>query len=185
MDRNEKASREIKASVASAHIFENENVNRDDDNSGDIRGQVSGDETNCPFRRLGLDVNIVRAITNPDGYFKLSQPTIVQTRAITALLPEKGSKMKGMSANDNLFIQSETGSGKTLAYLLPILQVRILFFLMRHLILRYCYSCALMICKSVTSPYSIWQLISKQRITNELIGKLAELVQSSSCLPVN
>lgn len=154
MDRNEKASREIKASIASAHIFESSNIDTEINNSDDAKGQVSGDETNCPFRRLGLHANIARVITNPDGYFKLSQPTIVQTRAITALLPNESSTMKGMSANDNLFIQSETGSGKTLAYLLPILQVRILFFLrykvLRHLIPHVIY---------IISTYSIWQLI--------------------------
>lgn len=64
--------------------------------------------SNCPFRRLGLDPNICRALTNPEGYFKLNQPTIVQSRAVKILLPST----EGKCHRFNLFIQSETGSGK-------------------------------------------------------------------------
>lgn len=94
--------------------------------SGDIYNekQSNNDTSNCPFSKLGLDPNICRALTNTDGYFKLNQPTIVQSRAVKVLLPPSNAKGKGN--RDNLFIQSETGSGKTLAYLLPILQVSVI-----------------------------------------------------------
>ena len=84
--------------------------------------------TTCPFQRLGLHPNLVSALTSPDGHFRLSQPTIVQSRSISVLLPKSNSnnnskkKKHGTKLEQNLFIQSETGSGKTLAYLVPILQ---------------------------------------------------------------
>ena len=89
----------------------------------------SSTSSSCPFSRLGLHSNIVSTLTSPTGHFKLSQPTIIQSRCIAALLPKiatrktttKGCKSSS-SSSTNLFIQSETGSGKTLAYMLPILQ---------------------------------------------------------------
>jgi len=101
--------------VASDHIFDHGYV--------DMCAKEDNDENDNPFSKLGLDRNIVRTISNPDGYFKLSQLTIIQFRAIKALLPSDIGSMKAKRAKHNLFIQSETGSGKTLAYLLPILQV--------------------------------------------------------------
>jgi hypothetical protein len=129
LDRNENASREIKVSFPSGHIFDNDLTVAMDGNEEDEKGSNGNREDdqklNCQFRNLGLHQSIVDAITNPDGYFRLNQPTIVQSRAIKALLPTNGSQKKGSLAKleENLFIQSETGSGKTLAYLLPILQV--------------------------------------------------------------
>ncbi|KAL3798521.1 hypothetical protein HJC23_011825 [Cyclotella cryptica] len=128
LDRNENASREIKVSLPSDHIFDNENavgmqVTEADDKSLDGNMKVD-QKLNCQFRKLGLHPSVTKAITNPDGCFRLTQPTIVQSRAIKSLLPSSGGQMKGNLAKfeENLFIQSETGSGKTLAYLLPLLQ---------------------------------------------------------------
>jgi ATP-dependent RNA helicase DDX31/DBP7 len=115
--------------VASDHIFGVDDGYEGGSLDGNEKDKRSGQTTNCPFRRLGLDPNITKALTNPDGHFRLSQPTIVQSRAINALLPLNGGKMTGKGAKkleENLFVQSETGSGKTLAYLLPILQVSLL-----------------------------------------------------------
>ena len=111
--------------MASDHIFGNVDLDVEDDDihENTLDNENVGEASNCPFRKLGLDSNLVRAITNPEGYFKLSQPTIVQSSAIKALLPSGIGSVKGKGDKDNLFIQSETGSGKTLAYLLPILQV--------------------------------------------------------------
>jgi len=136
LDRGERASKNIKASVASDHIFgmsNEEDGSRDGATINDVGG--TGNETkddeevdqSCPFRKIGVHSNLASTITSPDGNFRLKQPTIVQTRSIAALLPSstsKGKKKKrGVNTpQKNLFIQSETGSGKTLAYLLPILQ---------------------------------------------------------------
>lgn len=122
---NEKASRDIKASVASDHIFDKDNLDLEGYRTEENDNDECSEALNNPFRKLGLDLKIVKAITSPDGYFKLSQPTIVQSQAVKALLPSNVGSMKGGICRDNLFIQSETGSGKTLAYLLPILQVSI------------------------------------------------------------
>lgn len=129
LDRKENASREIKVSFPSGHIFDSDftvTMDVDEENDKCLSGnREGGQELICQFRKLGLDQRIVGAITNPDGYFRLNQPTIVQSRAIKSLLPSNGGQKKGNIAKfeENLFIQSETGSGKTLAYLLPILQV--------------------------------------------------------------
>jgi len=100
----------------------------------DEEGQAKNEEINksstatvsssCPFAKLGLHPNLVSTLTSPTGNFKLTQPTIVQTKSIAALLPSSKKTKKGKKGKlqQNLFIQSETGSGKTLAYLLPILQ---------------------------------------------------------------
>ena len=109
--------------MASDHIFHHDNLDSEGDGEDEHDNDESSETSNNPFRKLGLDGKIVKAITCPDGYFNLSQPTIVQSRAIKALLPSNVGSVKGGSCKDNLFIQSETGSGKTLAYLLPILQV--------------------------------------------------------------
>ena len=138
LDRSEHASKDIKASSFSSHLFDtSEGVEeKDDDDRMDVdnEGQAKYDtnmksttSSSCPFAKLGLHPNLVSTLTSPTGNFKLTQPTIVQTKSIAALLPsstkkkkkgKKGSKLQ----QQNLFIQSETGSGKTLAYLLPILQ---------------------------------------------------------------
>lgn len=138
MDRSERASREIKASRASDHIFGNADGDADadaetgidNDNAGsggdgaEGGGNAAATTAFCPFAKLGLHPNIASALT---GTLKLSQPTIVQSRSIAALLPSSSKKHKRSKAiagkeEQNLFIQSETGSGKTLAYLLPVLQ---------------------------------------------------------------
>jgi ATP-dependent RNA helicase DDX31/DBP7 len=147
LDRNVSASRDIKASIASDHIFGGKGLNDDEyddgeEDSSDVgantNGKIGSKEevemrttkpttTTCPFQRLGLHPNLVSALTSPDGHFRLSQPTIVQSRSISVLLPKSNSNNKkkkkhGTKLEQNLFIQSETGSGKTLAYLIPILQ---------------------------------------------------------------
>lgn len=140
LDRNERASKNIKASVASDHIFGTSNEDsdgRDDamtDDEGGSRNETKASDDrgvdtapSCPFRKIGVHSNLVSTITSPDGNFRLKQPTIVQTRSIAALLPSSNNKSKKKKRGQNtlqknLFIQSETGSGKTLAYLLPILQ---------------------------------------------------------------
>lgn len=133
LDRSERASKSIKASVASDHIFGTSNEEVDSGDNKIIDGEDSAgnetkdDEESCPFRKIGVHSNLASTLTSPDGNFRLQQPTIVQTRSIAALLPSSNSKGKkkkrGQSTSQkNLFIQSETGSGKTLAYLLPILQ---------------------------------------------------------------
>jgi ATP-dependent RNA helicase DDX31/DBP7 len=139
LDRGERASKNIKASVASDHIFGmgNEGTDSGDDETVDDAGGA-GNETkdddevdpasSCPFQKIGVHPNLASTLTSPDGNFRLKQPTIVQCRSIAALLPSsnnKGNKKKrgqNIQSQKNLFIQSETGSGKTLAYLLPILQ---------------------------------------------------------------
>lgn len=95
--------------MASDHIFDNDTIKGSNDEITDDKHK-SSDTSDCPFHKLGLDPSICRAITNPDGYFKLSQPTIVQSRAVKTLLSSSDAKGKGNK--DNLFIQSETGSGK-------------------------------------------------------------------------
>ena len=170
MDRSERASTNIKPSLASNHIF-SLGVGDDDKDDGDgdsdnkkneIRGGINNsddDDTDgadmdeneqhkndsfhfttqtsqppksscCPFQKLNLHPNLISALTSPTGYFRLTQPTVVQSRAILSLLPyarKQTKKTKNVclgKLEENLFIQSETGSGKTLAYLLPIVQVR-------------------------------------------------------------
>jgi len=138
LDRSEHASKDIKASSFSSHLFDTpEGVEKDDDDVMDVdsEGQAKDGEENksstaavsassCPFAKLGLHPNLVSTLTSPTGNFKLIQPTIVQTKSIAALLPSSKKTKKGKKGKlqQNLFIQSETGSGKTLAYLLPILQ---------------------------------------------------------------
>lgn len=133
LDRSERASKSIKASVASDHIFgtSNEEVESGDDKiidgAGSAGNEIKDDEESCPFRKIGVHSNLASTLTSADGNFRLKQPTIVQTRSIAALLPSSNSKGKKkkrgqITSQKNLFIQSETGSGKTLAYLLPILQ---------------------------------------------------------------
>ncbi len=152
LDRSERASRVIKESCASDHIFfahEDEDRNNVDGDGKDAESKVAVDDgkalnhnrcetevkmrkmrtasSSCPFSKLGLHPNIVSTLTLPTGHFKLCQPTIIQSRCIAALLPKiatrkNGSKGYKASSSSNLFIQSETGSGKTLAFLLPILQ---------------------------------------------------------------
>mmetsp|Transcript_5559 Transcript_5559/g.12115 ORF Transcript_5559/g.12115 Transcript_5559/m.12115 type:complete len:1053 (+) Transcript_5559:55-3213(+) len=147
LDRNERASKDIKASCASDHIFGNGDA-ADDDNddegeddttvgehakkeskdslsNNELETKATSSVPSCPFRKLGLHSHLVSTLTSPTGAFRLSQPTIVQTRSVAALLPNKRKNHKskhGKKLERNLFIQSETGSGKTLAYLLPILQ---------------------------------------------------------------
>ncbi|KAL7451746.1 hypothetical protein ACHAWC_007003 [Mediolabrus comicus] len=142
LDRSEGASKNIKVSVASDHIFsvEHDEDGADSDRDGEVADGACGVEnvtkdkeaadqaTSCPFQKIGVHSNLATALTSPDGKFRLTQPTIVQSRSLVALLPKvnssKGSKKRRgkNSMQQNLFIQSETGSGKTLAYLLPILQ---------------------------------------------------------------
>lgn len=140
LDRSEGASKNIKVSVASDHIFSVEHEEDGADSDGEVADDTSGGEnvtkekeaadqaTSCPFQKKGVHSNLATALTSTDGKFRLKQPTIVQSRSLAALLPKvnssKGSKKRGgkNSLQQNLFIQSETGSGKTLAYLLPILQ---------------------------------------------------------------
>ena len=161
MDRTHHASRDIKVSCASTHIFGNDErdeidvvdideENEDDDeivDSSDVNeghkdtkkksaassSSTTSTTTSCPFAKLGLHSNLVSTLTSPTGNFKLTHPTIVQSRSISALLPKQSFNKRGRSKSknkqqqqqqqqQNLFIQSETGSGKTLAYLLPILQ---------------------------------------------------------------
>ena len=134
LDRGERASKNIKASVASDHIFGMENGetnSRGDTMDNDVGGAENETKddpaSSCPFQKIGVHSSLASTITSPDGNFRLKQPTIVQSRSIAALLPSstnKGNKKKrGQNTpQKNLFIQSETGSGKTLAYLLPILQ---------------------------------------------------------------
>ena len=137
LDRGERASKNIKASTASDHIFGT--LEEDDNVEGTIIDGVGGSERetkddeqvdpalSCPFQKIGVHSNLASTITSPEGNFRLKQPTIVQTRSIAALLPnsnkKRSKKKRGLvTSQKNLFIQSETGSGKTLAYLLPILQ---------------------------------------------------------------
>jgi len=133
LDRSEHASKDIKASSFSSHLFDTpEGVEKDDDVGMDKEGQATDKgiketlaASSCPFAKLGLHPNLVSTLTSPTGNFKLTQPTIVQTKSIAALLPSSKKTKKGKMGKlqqQNLFIQSETGSGKTLAYLLPILQ---------------------------------------------------------------
>ena len=138
LDRNERASKNIKVSVASDHIFgtsNEEDGSRENaiiDDEGGAENETKAGEgvepaSSCPFRKIGVHSNLASTITSPDGNFRLKQPTIVQTRSIAALLPSSNNKGKKKKRGQNtpqknLFIQSETGSGKTLAYLLPILQ---------------------------------------------------------------
>jgi ATP-dependent RNA helicase DDX31/DBP7 len=146
LDRSERAARVIKESCASDHLFAREdedfNDNDGDDDTTHLNDEVhDGKATNntscasavltstttstCAFSKLGLHPKLVSTLTSPSGHFQLSQPTIIQSRCIVALVPKntaKGKTNRTKSASSNLFIQSETGSGKTLAYLLPILQ---------------------------------------------------------------
>jgi len=137
LDRSEHASKDIKSSSFSSHLFDTSEViagkDEDDrmvvDNEGQTKGETNKSSStvslsSCPFAKLGLHPNLVSTLTSPTGNFKLIQPTIVQTKSIAALLPstKKTKKSKKGKLQQNLFIQSETGSGKTLAYLLPILQ---------------------------------------------------------------
>lgn len=152
LDRSEHASKHIKVSCASTHIFGNNNDEVEDEvdemagGKDDEKATESDTKklsksssathtssTSCPFAKLGLHPNLVSTLTSPTGNFKLRQPTIVQSRSIAVLLSKsnnskkKNNKKKNKNKNNkleqqNLFIQSETGSGKTLAYLLPILQ---------------------------------------------------------------
>lgn len=152
LDRCERASRVIKESCASDHIFaqqdEYSNNDENDDDDADEKAEVDRQEVKttmarttttttttttktCPFSKLGLHSKLVSTLTSPTGHFKLSQPTIIQSRCIAALLPKnvtrrinstRKSSKSSSSSSSNLFVQSETGSGKTLAYLLPILQ---------------------------------------------------------------
>jgi hypothetical protein len=46
-----------------------------------------GDDTGCPFLRLGLHPKVVSAPMSPAGPFKLERPTVIQSRCIAALLP--------------------------------------------------------------------------------------------------
>lgn len=127
MDRRCGAVSTIKASATSSHIF----MPRHD---GDIESSGShhnnndegGDETNAKSRQftaLGLNERLAHAITSERGPFRLIHPTVIQARALAALLPSNENKNAIMPKQPkNVFIQSETGSGKTLAYLLPILQ---------------------------------------------------------------
>ncbi len=134
LDRSERASTKIKPSLASDHIFSTE-VDEDD---GENMGTLSGDDSNNtgkergsdkvekndgtidaiiggPFEKLGLHQNLINALTSESGQFQLTQPTVVQSRAIVSLLggKEKKSKKKTVGKlEENLFIQSETGSGK-------------------------------------------------------------------------
>lgn len=60
------------------------------------------------FGQLGLDVNIVDALTD----MNFVQPTAVQRAIIPRLL-----------AKESIVMAASTGSGKTLAFLLPVLQI--------------------------------------------------------------
>ena len=128
MDRNAHASREIKPSCISDHIFEQQNDVVD-----------SGSTSSCPFSKLGLlHPRLVSALTSSNGPFKLVRPTNIQSHCLASLLTKNPSSLPATKSTEkkttttttttttkkkkNLFIQSETGSGKTLAYLLPILQ---------------------------------------------------------------
>ncbi|KAL3759716.1 hypothetical protein ACHAWU_008210 [Discostella pseudostelligera] len=147
LDRSERAARVIKESCASDHLFAREdedfNDNYDDDDTTHLKDETHDGKaanntncasevsmttttTTCAFSKLGLHPKLASALTSPSGHFRLSQPTIIQSRCIAALLPKNAAKGKTnkpkSSSSSNLFIQSETGSGKTLAYLLPILQ---------------------------------------------------------------
>lgn len=103
MDRRSGASSTILPSKESSHLFER------NDNDDSVFAS-------------SLHSRLVSSLTK----MGVTQPTIIQTRAIQALQSH---------SNCNLFIQSETGSGKSLAYLLPILQVCI-----RTLLLSCCLS---------------------------------------------
>lgn len=119
--------------MASDHIFCASGEDDGEDGDGiETHGSAENnqdkdeDTRTDSFQKLGLHINLSSALTNPNGHFQLSQPTIVQSRAISSLLPSNLNKRKENGVKKlevNLFIQSETGSGKTLAYLLPILQV--------------------------------------------------------------
>ena len=129
LDRGERASRTIKSSVRSDHIFaapadggNDENRVEDGDRNDDGGGEAA---SSCPFAGLGLHSSLVSTLTSESGKFRLDQPTIVQSESISALLSGKTSrknKRGKKGGSSNLLIQSETGSGKTLAYLLPIVQ---------------------------------------------------------------
>jgi len=145
LDRSERASTEIKPSSTSDHIFSTE---VDDDSDGEKIGTVNGEDSNNsgnerhsdkvgenneridatkdgPFEKIGLHKNLINTLTSESGPFHLTQPTVVQSRAIACLLggnKKQAKKKKIGKLEENLFIQSETGSGKTLAYLLPVLQ---------------------------------------------------------------
>mmetsp|Transcript_9968 Transcript_9968/g.17928 ORF Transcript_9968/g.17928 Transcript_9968/m.17928 type:complete len:1042 (+) Transcript_9968:61-3186(+) len=150
LDRSEGASKSIKVSSASDHIFGESIIADDERENGSDGEDMEEDGTvkemlgkagntlssknemetkpsapiTCPFQKLGLHSHLVSTLTSPTGNFRLTQPTIVQSRCVAALLPSKLKKKKNTKKKKdlNLFIQSETGSGKTLAYLLPILQ---------------------------------------------------------------
>jgi Rad3-related DNA helicase len=68
---------------------------------------VSSTTATSSFGQLGLDVNIVGALTD----MNFIQPTPVQRAIIPRLL-----------AKESIVMAAATGSGKTLAFLLPVLQ---------------------------------------------------------------
>ena len=139
MDRRSKAESKIKLSTSSSHIFmtksnstneESSDVNKDrkDSNQNNSSPNQNNSISKCPFINLGLNERLANTITSQRGPFRLHQPTIIQAKALSLLLPSmKSSALKeksniGKINKPNIFIQSETGSGKTLAYLLPIIQ---------------------------------------------------------------
>lgn len=141
LDRSERASTKIKPSSTSDHIFSTE-VDEDDDSDGEKIGTVNGEDNNNsgnerdsdkvgenneridatkdgPFEKMGLHKNLINTITSESGPFHLTQPTVVQSRAIACLLGgnKKQAKRKKIGKlEENLFIQSETGSGKVRFY---------------------------------------------------------------------
>ena len=72
---------------------------------------------NNPFEALGLDAQLVQAVTD----LGFTQPTLVQQAAIPKAMP-KDAQDAGFI---DLMVSSQTGSGKTAAFLLPVLHTLI------------------------------------------------------------
>ncbi|KAG0038687.1 ATP-dependent RNA helicase dbp7 [Podila clonocystis] len=82
-----------------------------------------GKPSNAPlntstFTGIGLDEDLVKHM---EGKLRVSQPTIIQQKAIPVLLGPTRKVGDDIPKTDtDVIIQAETGSGKTLTYLLPI-----------------------------------------------------------------
>ena len=127
-DRRSGASKMIKRSHASNHIFDgNGSVGELSDASEDVNEKEDKKPHGNPFEALGLHLRLANAVSSERGPFGYKRPTTIQTNAALALLgsPRMKKSRSTQERQANLFVQSETGSGKTLAYLLPIVQVSI------------------------------------------------------------
>ncbi|ORZ15986.1 P-loop containing nucleoside triphosphate hydrolase protein [Lobosporangium transversale] len=83
-----------------------------------------GKPSNAPlntstFTGIGLDKDLVKHM---EAKLKVTQPTIIQQKAIPVLLgPTRKVGDNVPKTDTDVIIQAETGSGKTLTYLLPII----------------------------------------------------------------